>query len=255
MCKKSILLKLLLLGLLVMGAPVRAEEKVTVYAAASTTDALNEIGAQYQRAKGMPIIYSFAASSALAKQIEQGAPAEIFISADRRWMDYLQEKNLIVKDSRRNLLTNTLVLIAPEGRRFTVKMEKNFDPAGAFAGKWCTGSPDSIPVGRYAKQALTALGWWESLAPRLVETQDVRSALAFVERGECAAGIVYETDAKASARVSIVGVFPAAGHQLIGYPIALVTGAGKPARDFLDYLFTPAAAAVFKHYGFALAGE
>jgi molybdate transport system substrate-binding protein len=255
MRKKLILLKLLLLGLLVIGTPVRAEEKATVYAAASTTDAFNDIGAQYQKTKGIQIIYSFAASSMLAKQIEQGAPAEIFVSADQRWMDYLQEKNLIVKDSRRDLLTNTLVLIAPKNQRFTVKMEKNFDPAGAFAGKWCTGSPDSVPVGRYAKQALTALGWWESLAARLVETQDVRSALAFVERGECAAGVVYATDAKASTQVDIVGIFPAASHQPIVYPVALVMGAGKPARDFLDYLFTPAAAAVFKHYGFALAGE
>lgn len=255
MGKKRVLLKLLLLGLLFMGSLVRAEDKVTVYAAASATDALNDIGARYQEAKGVRIIYSFAASSTLAKQIEQGAPAEVFISADQRWMDYLAEKNLIVTDSRRNLLTNTLVLIAPKGRGFGVKMEKNFDLAGAFAGKWCTGGPDSAPVGRYAKQALTTLGWWEALAPRLVETQDVRSALAFVERGECAAGVVYETDAKAFAEVEIVGVFPAASHQPIVYPIALVTGAGKPARDFLAYLFTPAAAAVFKQYGFAPAGE
>jgi len=254
MCKKLVLLKLLLLGLLVMGALVWAEEKVTVYTAASTTDALNEIGAHYQEATGVQVVYSFAASSALAKQIEQGAPAEVFISADQRWMDYLADKNLIINDSRRDLLTNVLVLIAPKGQGFAVKMEKDFDLAGAFAGKWCT-CDLSVPAGRYAKQALTALGWWEALAPRLVGTQDVRSALAFVERGECAAGIVYETDAKASKQVEIVGIFPATSHEPIVYPVALVKGAGKAARDFLDFLFTPAAAAVFKRYGFEPVGK
>ena len=249
---------LLLLGitwLSAFGSSVRAaEEQVTVYAAASTTNAIQEIAALYEKEQGVKVTASFAASSALARQIEQGAPAAVFISADLRWMDYLQKKGRIVPASRRNLLGNTLVLIAPKGQGFPVRMAKGFDLAAAFKGKWCT-CDLSVPIGQYSQQALTALGWWEVLAPRLVTTQDVRSALAFVERGECATGIVYETDAKVSDKVEILGTFPANTHEPVVYPVALVQGAGRDAQEFLDFLFSRQAAAVFSKYGFTVLGQ
>ncbi len=164
-------------------------------------------------------------------------------------MDYLDGKDKIVKDSRRNLFGNRLVLIAPKGKAFPVKLEKSFDLPGAFQGRWCS-CDASVPIGQYSKQALTALGWWAALEPRLAAAPDVRSALAFVERGECAVGIVYETDAKVSDKVEVLGVFPADTHSPVLYPVALVQGAKPAAQGFLDFLRTPAAAKVFRQYGF-----
>jgi len=246
--------RLILLGmgwLIAFGNPAWAEQgTVTIYAAASTTNALKEIGALYEKERGVKVISSFAAASALAKQIEQGAPADLFVSADLRWMDYLDKLGKVVEGKRRNLLNNTLVLVAPKGKGFPVRMEQSFNLPAAFEGKWCTGDPASVPVGSYAKQALTTLGWWQALEPRLVGTQDVRSALAFVERGECALGIVYETDAKGSDQVETLAAFPADSHQRIVYPVALLQGAGRDALGFYDFLFSKEAAAVFTKYGF-----
>ncbi|MBL8258387.1 MAG: molybdate ABC transporter substrate-binding protein, partial [Candidatus Competibacteraceae bacterium] len=146
--------------------PARAVEPITVYAAASATNAVQDLAALYQKEKGVQVRTSFAAASALAKQIEQGAPADMFLSADSKWMDYLDGKGQIVRDSRRDLLGNRLVLVAPEGKAFAVKLEKGFDLPGAFRGRWCSGDA-SVPVGQYARQALTALGWWGALEPRL----------------------------------------------------------------------------------------
>lgn len=231
--------------------PASAAEPITVYAAASAAGAVQELAARYGKEQGVKATTAFGASSALAKQIEQGAPADMFLCADSKWMDYLDGKGQIVRDSRRDLLGNRLVLVAPEGKAFAVKLEKGFDLPGAFRGRWCSGDA-SVPVGQYARQALTALGWWGALEPRLAAAADARAALAFVERGECAAGIVYATDAKMSDKIEVLGVFPADTHAPIVYPVALVRGGRPDAQAFLDYLRAPAAVAVFRRYGFSV---
>jgi len=222
--------------------------EITVYAAASLTNAIGEIAKTYEASHGVKVKTSFASAGALAKQIESGAPADVFISADAKWMDYLESRNKIDPYSRVSLLGNSLVLIAPKGKGFPVRIEKGFDFAKAFEGKLCTGETESVPVGIYAKESLTSLGWWESVRPRLVGTDDVRAALDLVGRGECV-GIVYATDAKVSAKVDVVGTFPDNLHTPIVYPAALVTQS-KDAREFLDYLLSDST--VFAKYGFKI---
>lgn len=239
---------------------IQADEKVIVFAAASLTNAITDISALYeknqdeknQNEKNNPIkiVHSFAASSTLAKQIENGAPADIFISADTKWMNYLQDKKLINTASRKAFLGNKLVLIAPKGRGFNVKFDKLFDFSKSFDGRLCTGDIDSVPAGIYAKDALVYLNWWDSIKTRIVGTQDVRGALAFVERGECAAGIVYETDAKISTKVEIVGTFPEESHKPIVYPMAFVANAKNMNTPYFEYLQSDAALNIFKKYGF-----
>jgi molybdate transport system substrate-binding protein len=248
--RHTLLLTACLYGL--ASAPASAD--VTVFAAASLTGALTEIAKTFETERKAPVKLSFAASSALAKQIEQGAPADVFISADTQWIGYLDGKGKIDHGSLRNLLGNTLVLIAPQGRGFPATMAKGFDFAHAFQGELCTGEANSVPVGIYAKEALTALGWWDSIRNRIVGTEDVRSALNLVERGECDAGIVYETDVKQSRKAEIVGRFPANTHSPIVYPAALVTQAGD-AKAFLDYLQQKPAADVFVKHGFKVLGQ
>ena len=233
-------------------ASVRAEEPVRVFAAASLTNALNEIGAQWQRAGHPQPSLAFGASSVLAKQVEAGAPADVYASADLKWMDYLDQRGRIAGGTRTNLLGNTLVLIAPRGRRFAVTMQPGFDLANAFKGKLCTGEPGVVPVGIYAQQSLEKLGWWQPLQGRIVGTDDVRTALAFVERGECGAGIVYATDARISDKVDVVAQFPADMHAAIVYPFAAVKNARPQARAFLQYLRKPDAVAIFRRHGFTL---
>lgn len=247
---RPILLALLLCSPLV----ARAEEAVRVFAAASLTSALTDIAAQWSAQSGhtAPTL-AFAASSALAKQIEAGAPADVFVSADQNWMDYLQQRDRIEVSTRADLLGNSLVLIVPKGRRFKAEMRKGFEFAKAFDGKLCTGEPGVVPVGIYAKQSLEALGWWEAIKPRIVGTDDVRTALNFVERGECPAGIVYATDAAISDKVETVATFPEDTHKPVVYPIALVRDARPQSREFLRYLqSSKQAAAVFERYGFTL---
>jgi molybdate transport system substrate-binding protein len=228
-----------------------AEEPVRVFAAASLTNAMNDIGAQWQQAGHPAPVLAYGASSALAKQVDAGAPADVFASADLTWMDYLDQRQRLADGTRTNLLGNDLVLIVPKGQKFPVKMTAGFDIAGAFAGKLCTGEPGVVPVGIYAKQALESLGWWTPLQGRIVGTDDVRTALAFVERGECAAGIVYATDAKISDKVEVLQRFPASSHKPIIYPIAAVKGARPETTAFLAFVKTsPAATAIFERYGF-----
>lgn len=229
---------------------VNAEDKVAVYAAASLTNALTDISAQYEKEKATKITHSFAASSTLAKQIENGAPADIFISADTKWMNYLQDKKLINVASRKEFLGNKLVLVAPKGRGFNVSFDKSFDLSKAFDGRLCTGDIESVPAGIYAKESLTYLKWWDGIKTRIVGAQDVRGALAFVERGECAAGIVYETDAKVSSKVEIIATFPEASHKPIVYPMALMANTKNVNNDYFSYIQSDAALEVFKKYGF-----
>lgn len=240
----------LFIALFCLSFTVRAEDAVRVFAAASLTNALNDIGKQWAQQHPAPSL-SYAASSALAKQIEAGAPADVFASADLTWMDYLIARDRVDTASKVDLLGNTLVLIAPKERGFSVELRRGFDLPAAFKGKLCTGEPGVVPVGIYAKQSLEALGWWSTLKGRIVGTDDVRTALAFVERGECAAGIVYATDAAISSKVEVLATFPADSHAPIVYPFALVKNARPEARAFLDYLRGPAAAPVFEKYGFS----
>lgn len=229
-----------------------AAETVTVYAAASLTNALGDIAKEYQAGHDIDLKLSFAGSGTLAKQIGAGAPAQIFASADLKWMEYLAKRNLIAPGSRRELLGNTLVLVAPVGKVPVVQMQKGFALPAAFTGKLCTGDTASVPVGIYAKEALQNLGWWPGLAQRIVGAEDVRTALAFVERGECLLGIVYRTDAVISTKVAIAGEFPAGSHPPIVYPFALLPRATPAAQAFFRYLDTETARRVFNRYGFVV---
>ncbi|WP_151760531.1 molybdate ABC transporter substrate-binding protein [Acinetobacter junii] len=228
-----------------------AVDKVTVYAAASLTNAINELDVIYEQKNKVQIQTSYAGSSTLAKQIEAGAPADIFISADVQWMDYLQKKQLVSANDRVNLLGNRLVVIAPKARPIKLKIDKSFDFTRVVQGKWCTGDTKSVPVGKYAKLALTSIGWWDKVSTRLVETEDVRAALNFVARGECQLGIVYATDAAISKNVVIIGTFPENTHQPIIYPIGLVKK-NTESMKFYKFLQSSQAKKVFKKYGFSV---
>ena len=230
----------------------QAEEATRVYAAASLTNALNDIADAWAKENHPQPKLVYAASSTLAKQIESGAPADIFASADLKWMDYLDARKHIDSATRVNLLGNSLVFIVPKGKRFAVEMKPEFAIDQALPGKLCMGEPTTVPAGIYGKQALQSLHWWEKLQSRVVGTDDVRTALAFVERGECALGIVYATDAAVSDRVEVLATFPEETHDPVVYPFALVDGARPEARAFLDYLSGPTAKGVFTHYGFIL---
>lgn len=232
-------------------AYAEADEKVVIFAAASLTNAIEEIATMYEKDTKVQIQTSFASSSTLAKQIENGAPANIFISADTKWMNYLKEKNVLKENSILNLLNNTLVLIVPKGEAFKVEMIESFNFEDEFKGKLCTGETESVPVGIYAKQALKSLKWWDKIKSRIVGTQDVRAALVLVERGECDTGVVYETDAKVSDKVEIIAVFPKVRHDAIVYPMGLTNNANSKAYDFYNYLKSDHAKAVFIKYGFS----
>lgn len=225
---------------------------VTVFAAASLKNALDEVGAEYEKTGG-EARFSYAASSAIARQIEQGAPADVYVSADSDWMNYLAERKLIVAASRRDLLTNRLALIAPADSKVALKVGKGMPLAKALgSGRLAVAGPD-VPAGKYAKASLTALGAWDSVSGKLVEAENVRAALQFVARGETPLGIVYDTDAKVERKVRIVGLFPDGSHPKIVYPAAVVASSKNPdAAKFLAFMRTPKAAAVFRKYGFTV---
>lgn len=240
------------LTLLLSAAAARADT-VMVFAAASLTNALDEVGVRFTAATGHAVKASYAGSSALAKQIERGGPAQVFASADAQWMDYLVERGLIVAASRIDLLGNALVLVAPADSPLArVELGPRTDLAAlAGSGRIATGNPDSVPVGLYFRQAMERAGQWPAVSAKLARADSVRSALAFVERGEAALGVVYATDAAASTRVKVIGSFPAAMHDAIVYPFALVAGNDTPAaRALLDFLRSAEARAVFARHGF-----
>ena len=241
-----------LLFLVLATVPASAAD-ITVFGAASLSDALKEIAAGYQKVSGKSIVISTAASSALARQIEASGGADIFISADLDWMNYLDKKGLIAPGSRENLLGNRLVLIAPSDAATPIAIAPHFDLAAALkGGRLAIANPDTVPAGKYGKAALTALGVWDDVANNLANAEDVRVALAYVARGEAPMGLVYETDAKAESKVRIVGVFPENSHPPILYPAALVKDAKPDARAFLAYLSSPPARAVFEKDGFTV---
>jgi molybdate transport system substrate-binding protein len=238
---------------LAAGQASAAEEKpsITVFAAASLTNVLQDLGDGFTRDSSIPVRFSFAASSALARQIENGSRADVFFPADLEWMDYLQSRKLVQAASRHDVLTNQLVLIAPAGSRIILKIKPHFELAATLGnGRLATGDPDSVPVGRYAHEALANLGVWDEVSSRLVRADSVRSALAFVGRGEAALGIVYATDALIDNKVRVVDTFPAASHKPIVYPVALTVGAKPDAARFLAYILGPAGNVAFRHYGF-----
>ena len=249
--KSNGLLLALFSGSLMLSVNALAADAVTVYAAASLTNVINDLDAIYEQKNKVEVKTSYAGSSTLAKQIEAGAPANVFISADLQWMDYLQNKQFVAESDRVNLLGNRLVLITPKDRPIKIKMEQKFDLNKAVQGKLCTGDTKSVPVGKYAKQALTSLGWWEKVEPRLVETEDVRAALNFVARGECQVGIVYATDAAINKDVVVAGVFPENTHPPIIYPVGLIKKNAESVK-FYQFLQTGQAKTVFKKYGFSV---
>lgn len=243
-----------MVGLLCSPWAGAADRVLTVFAAASLTDVLQPIGSAFTARTGQPVRFSFAASSVLARQIESGAPADVFISADQDWMDYLQQRRLIRADTRSDVAGNALVLIAPVDSRLALKVAPGFALAAALGptGRLAMADPASVPAGRYAQQALNQLGVWASVQQRSVAADNVRTALNFVARGEAPLGIVYATDARSEPRVRVVSVFPAGSHDPIVYPAAALTSAGPQAAAFVQLLRDPAARAAFMAGGFLL---
>lgn len=230
-----------------------AAEKITVFAAASLTNALQDIATQYQKKSGVEVVSSFASSSVLARQIDQGAPADLFISADQQWMDDVVAKNSVVSSTRYTLLGNDLVLIAPKSDAAkAVTIDSNTDWKSLLKGeRLAVGDPDHVPAGIYTKEALQKLGAWDALSPQLAPANNVRAALALVERNETPYGIVYGSDAVASQKVQVVGRFPEDSHKPVEYPMAIVKEhQNATVEAFYNYLQGPDAAAVFKQYGF-----
>jgi molybdate transport system substrate-binding protein len=248
------LLRALFIGVLAISVSARAADAppaLVVFGAASLTNVLQDIGTEYRRETGHEVVFSFAASSVLARQIEAGTRADVFFSADEDWADYLQARKLIDVPSRHDIVKNRLVLIAPASSDIKLKIAPHFALAAALGnGRLATGDPASVPVGRYARAALTKLGVWDEVSPRIVPAEDVRSALAFVARGETPLGIVYKTDALIEKRVRIVDTFAEDSHPPITYPAALVATAKPGAREFLAFLRSAPARKIFEHYGF-----
>jgi molybdate transport system substrate-binding protein len=247
----------LALGVVLAGtafAPAQAAEKVTVFAAASLKNALDAINGEWLKQTGKEAIVSYAASSALAKQIEQGAPADVFISADLAWMDYLADKKLIKSDTRSNLLGNRIVLVSGKSDAPAVEIEPGLDLAGLLGdGLLAMGAVDSVPAGKYGKAALEKLGLWPNVAGKVAGAESVRAALLLVSRGEAPYGIVYRTDAAADANVKVVGTFPEDSHPPIIYPVAITADSrNADAAAYLEFVRSPEAAALFQAEGFTV---
>ena len=234
--------------------PVIAQEQITVFAAASLKNALDDVNAAFTKATGIKVVSSYEASSALARQIEQGAPADAFISADLRWMDYVAERKLINPNTRVNLLGNKLVLIAPvDSKLGNVTIGQGFDIAKlAGDGRIAVADVKAVPAGLYAKAALEKLGAWAAAEPKLAQAENVRATLAFVARGETPVGIVYETDAKIEPKVKIIATFPDDSYPPVTYPVAATADSKKPGvGQYFGFLRSPAAKAIFEKYGFS----
>lgn len=237
-------------------AQAQAPASLTVFAAASLKESMDEAAAAYGKASGVVVTPVYAASSTLARQIEQGGPADVFFSADLEWMDYLQQRKWVRAADRHNLLGNALVLVAPAGAK-TLKV----DPArpGAILaalgadGRLASGQTSSVPAGKYARAALEKSGQWQALSPRLAEAESVRAALMLVARGEAPLGIVYASDALAEPKVKVVGRFPAGSHPPIVYPVAALANASPQARAFVQWLQGPVASEIFRRHGFSVA--
>lgn len=251
--RRRVLSALFLLAAFVHPAASQSPSDITVFAAASVTNALQDIGEAYARKGGGRVKFSFAASSTLAKQIESGAGAHLFLSADNAWMDYVEARSLHAAGTRRPLLGNRLVLVTPAGTSQSLDISTGRAWLDALPqGRIATGDPAHVPVGKYAEQALTKLGMWTEVTGRLARADNVRNALVLVERGEAVAGIVYSTDAAVSKQVRVAGVFPETAHDPIVYPVAILRGHDQgEARKFYDFLSSDDAKGIFTKYGFA----
>jgi molybdate transport system substrate-binding protein len=244
---------LLVLALLLTATAGKAAERVvTVFAASSLTNVLEDVRKAYTAATQVEVRISPAASSALARQIESGAPADVFISADQEWMDYLATRKLIRPDTRANIVSNSLVLVAPADSKASLTIKPGFKLAEALGknGRLATGDPANVPAGRYASAALTRLGVWNEVKDRIIAADNVRNALNFVALGEAPLGIVYATDARGNDKVRVVDTFPASTHDPITYPAAATANAGADAAGFVKFLQGSAARAIFDKAGF-----
>src|SRR5215467_6164923 len=245
----------LLVALTVLGSmPAASAAEIVVFAAASLKEALDDAAHVYEKQSGDIVKISYAASSTLAKQIESGAPADVFTSADLDWMDYLQQRNLIKTPTRRNLLGNRLVIVAPKDSDLKLGIKPGFDLAGALkGGRLAMADPDSVPAGKYGKAALEKLGVWNAVKAAVAPSENVRAALLLVSRREAPLGIVYATDAAADPGVKIAGVFPEDTHPPIVYPVALTAESKTPnAARLLQFLTSPAARPIFEKRGFTV---
>lgn len=247
---------LLLIAVSLASTTARAQDDagLTVFAAASLKEALDDAAAAYRKQTGVPVRVSYAASSALARQIEQGAPADVFFSADLEWMDYLQQRNRLDVATRRSLLGNRLVLIAPRASKAHVDLRRPATLLAALGdGRLAVGQTRTVPAGKYAKASLESLSLWNGVRPRLAESESVRAALMLVARGETPLGIVYASDAKAEPGVRVVATFPEDSHPPIVYPVAALRGArAAQAARFVQWLASPAADALFTKRGFTV---
>ena len=247
---------LLLIAVSLAPTAARAQDDagLTVFAAASLKEALDDAAAAYRKQTGVPVRVSYAASSALARQIEQGAPADVFFSADLEWMDYLQKRNRLDVATRRSLLGNRLVLIAPRASKAQVDLKRPATLLAALGdGRLAVGQTRTVPAGKYAKASLESLSLWNGVRPRLAESESVRAALMLVARGETPLGIVYASDAKAEPGVRVVATFPEDSHPPIVYPVAALRGArAAQATRFVQWLASPAADALFTKRGFTV---
>lgn len=255
MLRRHFVTSLALLGLATAGlaAPAAAQDKtITIFAAASMKNALDDIGAAFTKQSGVKVVASYAASSALIKQIEQGAPADVFASADLDWMDYGTQKKLVQDATRVNLLGNSLVLIAPKESKLTAKIAPAFPLAALIGeGHLAMANTDSVPAGKYGKAALTKLGVWDQVSGKIAQAENVRAALTLVSRGEAPLGIVYATDARSDPNVKVLDIFPEDTHPPIIYPVAETVGStNKDAGAFLAFLKSSAARGVFEAQGF-----
>ncbi len=244
----------LVLAAAAVASPALADDPV-VFAAASLKNALDDVATLYTAKSGKTVTISYAGTATLAKQIEQGAPADIFFPADVAWMDYVADRNLIQPQTRRTLLGNEIVLVAPKDSTATIAIGPKMDLAALLGadGRLAMANVDSVPAGKYGKAALETLGVWDSVAEHIVQSENVRLALAFVARGEAPAGIVYATDAAAEPSVRVLGVFPADSHPPILYPIAMTANSVNPdARAFFDFLQSDAAAPAYRKQGFTV---
>ena len=256
--RKSLLIIVLTLFvsiLIVPGSPAWGQDNLVVFAAASTTNAVTDICNLYNKKGDAQATYSFASSSTLAKQIDSGAGVDVYVSANKQWMDFLEKKDLIDKASRVDLLGNRIVLIAPKDSTLnTVDIKASFPLKNLLKDeRLAMGDPDHVPAGKYGRLALESLGVWPEVESLVARTKDVRAALALVERGECPLGIVYSTDAAISDKVKVVGQFPESSHPPIVYPVAIIKGHDKPAvKSFFEFLKSDDSAKVFSKYGFSV---
>lgn len=245
----------LLLMAMLFCLPAAAEEpprkELLVFAAASLTDLLGELSPAWEKSSHVKVRLAFAASSILARQIEAGGTADVFVSADQDWMDYLAKRGLIKERTRRELAGNRLVLVAPADSTVTLRISPGFKLAEALAGgRLATGDPDTVPVGRYARAALTTLGVWDQVASRLVRAENARAAMTYVARGETPLGVVYATDAQIEKRIRVLDIFPDNTHPPITYPAAATANAAPMAVSYLAWLSSNEAAAIWKKHGF-----